>query len=248
MATISIRPYEKFAEVYDLVTQEEFYSDYFNFIKKIYKVFDFIPPRKILDVACGTGRLAKLFLEDGYDVEGLDISESMLKVAQKRGLKTYLSNMVDFNLKKQYDLVTCTYDSLNYILQESTLQKCLDSIYKHLNRDGIFICDLNSSYKINKVIPEHKIDYYDFGDAELIWINSNEPNLWIGEVILFKKTETGKYERFYEKYVERAYKLKTVKKLLESNFEILDSYSDFNLNKIKRNTKRWFFLTKKKTD
>ena len=62
MATISIRPYEKFAEVYDLVTQEEFYFDYFNFIKKIFKTFDFNPPQKILDVACGTGRLAKHFL------------------------------------------------------------------------------------------------------------------------------------------------------------------------------------------
>jgi len=244
-----IRPYEKFSEVYDFVTADEFYIDYFEFIKKILKEMTF-KPKKILDLACGTGRLAKLFLDSGYDVEGLDISESMLEVAKKRGLKVYLSNMVDFNLKKKYDLILCTYDSLNYILQESSLQKCFNSINKHLNQEGVFICDMNSYYKINKVLPEYKVDYYDFDDAtELIWLNRHEPDFWIGEVILFKKTEDGKYERFYEKYIEKAYQLNKVKKLLKkANFEILANYSDFEFNKIKRDSKRWFFVTKTQTD
>jgi len=245
-----IRSYEKFAEVYDLVTPEEFYFDYYNFIKKILKSLNF-KPQNILDVACGTGRLAKIFLDKDYDVKGLDISESMLEIARKRGLKVYQSNMVDFNVGQKYDLIISTYDSLNYVLQESSLKKCFNSIKKHLNQKGIFICDMNSDYKINKVLPEYKVDYYDFSEAnaELIWLNSHEPNLWIGELLLFKKVEDGKYERFSEKYIERAYELKTIKKLLkEAEFEILETYSDFEFNKIKKDSKRWFFVNQIKTD
>ncbi|MFX1519105.1 MAG: class I SAM-dependent DNA methyltransferase [Promethearchaeota archaeon] len=244
-----IRSYDKFADVYDLVTPDEFYIDYFEFILRILKEMNF-KPKKILDLACGTGRLAKIFLDKGYDIEGLDISTNMLEIAKKRGLKVYQSNMVDFDVGQKYDLIISTYDSLNYVLQESNLKKCFNSIKKHLNQEGIFICDMNSDYKINKVLPEYKVDYYDFGDtAELIWLNSHEPDLWIGEVILFKKAEDGKYERFYEKYVERAYELKTIKKLLESaNFEILETYSDFEFNKIKKDSKRWFFVSQIKTD
>ncbi|WP_287586081.1 class I SAM-dependent methyltransferase [Candidatus Borrarchaeum sp.] len=245
-----IRSYEKFAEVYDLVTPEEFYFDYFNFIKKILKSLNY-NPQNILDVACGTGRLAKILLDKDYDVEGLDISESMLEIARKRGLKVYQSNMVDFNVGQKYDLIISTYDSLNYVLQESSLKKCFNSIKKHLNQKGIFICDMNSDYKINKVLPEYKVDYYDFSEvnAELIWLNSYQKNYWIGEVILFKKAEDGKYDRFYEKYIERAYELKTIKKLLkEAEFEILETYSDFELNKIKKDSKRWFFVNQIKTD
>jgi ubiquinone/menaquinone biosynthesis C-methylase UbiE len=245
-----IRSYEKFAVVYDLVTPEEFYFDYFNFIKKILKRLNY-KPQNILDVACGTGRLAKILLDKDYDVEGLDISESMLEIARKRGLKVYQSNMVDFNIGQKYDLIISTYDSLNYVLQESSLKKCFNSIKKHLNQKGIFICDMNSDYKINKVLPEYKVDYYDFSEvnAELIWLNSHEPNLWIGELLLFKKAEDGKYERFSEKYIERAYELKTIKKLLkEAEFEILETYSNFEFNKIKKDSKRWFFVNQIKTD
>jgi SAM-dependent methyltransferase len=244
-----IRSYEKFAEVYDLVTPDEFYVDYFEFLIKIFKEISF-KPKKILDLACGTGRLSKIFLDKGYDIEGLDISTGMLEIAKKRGLKVYQSNMVDFNLEQKYDLVICTYDSLNYILHEDALQKCFNSVSKHLNQAGVFIFDMNSQFKINEVLPEYKADYYDFGDAELIWLNlhSREPDLWIGEVILFKKTKDGKYERFYEKYIERAYELKTVKKLLEAKFEILETYSDFEFNKINKKSKRWFFVNQIKTD
>jgi len=172
----------------------------------------------------------------------------MLEIAKKRGLKVYQSNMVDFNLGQKYDLVICTYDSLNYILQEDSLQKCFNSISKHLNQDGVFIFDMNSDFKINKILPQYKADYYDFGDAELIWLNSHQKNYWIGEVILFKKMENGKYMRFYEKYIERAYDMNTIKKLLkEANLAIIETYSDFEFNKIKKDSARWFFITKKKT-
>ena len=60
-----------------------------------------------------------------------------------------------------------------------------------------------------------------------------------------------KYEfegRFYEKYIERAYDMNTIKKLLkEANLEILETYSNFEFDKIKKDSKRWFFITKKKT-
>jgi SAM-dependent methyltransferase len=245
----TMRPYDKFAEVYDKITPDEFYAEYANFILEILKEMNY-KPKKILDLACGTGRLAKIFIDKDYDIEGLDISEKMLEIAKKRGLKVYQSNMIDFNLGQKYDLITCTYDSLNYILQEDSLQKCFKTISKHLNQEGLFIFDMNSDFKINKILPDYKADYYDFGDAELIWLNSHsrEPDLWIGEVILFKKTENGKYVRFYEKYIERAYEMNTIKKSLkEANLEILETYSNFEFDKINKKTKRWFFINKKKT-
>src|SRR4030042_2238358 len=39
---------------------------------------------KILDVATGTGKQAFAFAKKGYDVIGIDLSEAMLKVANKK--------------------------------------------------------------------------------------------------------------------------------------------------------------------
>lgn len=40
---------------------------------------------RLLDVPCGQGRHAHLFAEAGFDVDGLDYSADLLKVAKKRG-------------------------------------------------------------------------------------------------------------------------------------------------------------------
>ena len=40
---------------------------------------------RILDVPCGQGRHAHLLAEAGYEVDGLDYSEHLLKIARKRG-------------------------------------------------------------------------------------------------------------------------------------------------------------------
>ncbi|MFB0563293.1 MAG: class I SAM-dependent methyltransferase [Candidatus Lokiarchaeia archaeon] len=241
-------PYAKFAEVYDLFVRADFHKEYYRFIIRILNKLKF-KPESVLDLACGTGKLAKLFLDNGYMVEGLDISESMLSIARKRGLTVYQGNMVDFELGKKYDLILCVYDSLNYILKQSELLRCFKSVNRHLNEKGKFIFDMNSDFKINKVLPAYKTDYHKIGDTELIWLNSHKRNKWIGELILFIKTENGKFRRFFEKHVERAYKIDTIKKLLKkASFEILGAFSDYKFNEIKKDSKRWFFICKKLED
>lgn len=238
-------PYERFAEVYDAYVRADFHEDYYHLIKKVLNRLKF-KPKTILDLACGTGKLAKLFLDHGYVVEGLDISENMLRIAKKRGLKVYQGDMVDFKLGVKYDLIICAYDSLNYILEKSDLQKCFNSVNKHLNFEGIFIFDMNSDYKINVVLPTFKTDYHKIGDTELIWLNAYQRNMWVGELVIFEKTRNGKYRRFYDKHVEKAYKMNTIKKMLEkANFEILENFSDYKFKKIEKDSKRWFFVCKR---
>lgn len=48
------------------------------------EVFDRVGARRILDVACGTGRHAALFHSWGLEVEGADISPAMLERARQR--------------------------------------------------------------------------------------------------------------------------------------------------------------------
>ena len=67
------------APFYDIVTM------LFSRIRN--KVVDFADPRngsKILDIATGTGKQAFAFAKKGYEVIGIDLSEAMLKVANKK--------------------------------------------------------------------------------------------------------------------------------------------------------------------
>ncbi len=238
------KPYEKFAEVYDSIMRDKFYKDYYNFVVKVLKQLKF-RPKTILEVACGTGKLMQIFHKKGYKIEGVDLSKGMLDIAKKKGLKVQQGNMVNFNLKKRYDLIFNIFDSLNYLQKLLDLEKCFKTISRHLNGNGLFIFDMNSDFKINKVIPTFKTEYYKVGDTELIWLNKHKPNTWVAEMIMFCKSD-GEYTRFYEKHIEKAYKLNEVKRMLKkANFELINIYSDFDFSKVKKNSKRWFFVARK---
>ena len=59
----------------------------FNYLEKrmVGKCFHGVAKtQKIVDVPCGTGRLAEVLLAHGYSVHGMDISEEMLAVARQR--------------------------------------------------------------------------------------------------------------------------------------------------------------------
>lgn len=196
-------------------------------------------------MACGTGRLTNIFHKKGWVIEGLDLSKEMLSIAKKKGFKIHKRNMINFNLNKKYDLILNIFDSLNYIHKSSDLKKCFQTANRHLNEKGFFIFDMNSDFRINKIKSINKTEYYKIGETELIWLNKHIPNFWIIELIIFCKNKE-KYTRFYEKHIERAYPLNEIKRLLKiTNFEIISIYSDFNFDKVKNNSKRWFFIARK---
>lgn len=75
----TINWYDEHASEYATKVDHIFNVDvYTAFTNKI------IPKARILDLGCGSGRDAKHFFEDGYEVVGIDISQGLLNIAQKK--------------------------------------------------------------------------------------------------------------------------------------------------------------------
>lgn len=72
--------------------------------------------KRHLDMACGTGLHLCHFLQQGFDSSGLDISQSMLNIAQQRcPLAHFLrGEMSQFSLTCRVDLISCFLYSLHY--------------------------------------------------------------------------------------------------------------------------------------
>jgi SAM-dependent methyltransferase len=108
--------------------------------------------RPLLDVCCGTGQLAVHFLEHGYTVTGLDLSEHMLHYARKNAAQ-YVANgqahfvqgdAADFTLDDRYGLVLSTFDALNHLPDKAALRACFECVHRVLAPGGMFIFDLNT--------------------------------------------------------------------------------------------------------
>ncbi|MBS4539214.1 class I SAM-dependent methyltransferase [Clostridium sp. D2Q-11] len=199
------------------MTEDINYEKWYNFIKNVYNKNN-INPNTILEMACGTGNLTKHFAEDNYNMTCFDLSEDMLSIAYKK-LRKYKNvsirhmDMRNFKFNKKFDSIISICDSINYIIDKEDLKKVFLNVYNHLQNDGIFIFDINSYYKLSKVIGDNTF-VYDKDDVFYIWENTFEDNI-ANFYLTFFVNGDGMYKRFDEFHQERAYQEKEIKELLK---------------------------------
>lgn len=103
--------------------------------------------RRVLDVACGTGKSFRPLLSRGYEVTGCDLSPEMLAVASRNTppeVALVRADMRRLPALGAFDLVTCLDDALNYLLTEEDLEAALASMAGALRPGGILVFDLNT--------------------------------------------------------------------------------------------------------
>lgn len=98
--------------------------------------------KSILDVACGTGS-HHLYLKKNFTIDGLDINEQFLKMAQSKNpaAQYHHASMVDFNLGKRFDVITCLFSSIGYLRSTKEIVQALKCFKKHLKEDGLMIIE-----------------------------------------------------------------------------------------------------------
>jgi len=101
---------------------------------------------KILDLCCGTGQLAKVLIEKGYSVTGIDGSKEMLRYARKNSPEAefILEDARSFQLPAEYNAVFCTFDSLNHVMVLKELHQVFQNVYNCLVKGGIFVFDMTT--------------------------------------------------------------------------------------------------------
>ncbi len=131
----------------------EFYDAIYAAVGKDYpaeaeKAYKFIQTHKksegdrLLDVACGTGLHANL-LSQFYKVEGLDLDAKMLSVARRKypAIRFHHGDMLDFELKRQFDAIVCLFSSIGYVKTKPRLQKTIKNMTRHLVPGGVLLIE-----------------------------------------------------------------------------------------------------------
>ncbi len=98
--------------------------------------------KRLLDVACGTGRHLD-YLQEHFDVEGLDASPEMIEMARKRlpGLSFHVADMTNFDLGCTFDVVTCLFSSIGYLGTLQRVQQAVARMADHLVPGGLLIIE-----------------------------------------------------------------------------------------------------------
>jgi SAM-dependent methyltransferase len=137
--------YDRLAPAYDTLTADYCYERWLDALERLAQGHG-LRGRRLLDVACGTGKSFAPMLARGYRVVGCDISEAMLARAAERAphVPLFSADMRSLDRLGEFDLVTCLDDALNYLLEREDLERALSAIRRNLAPDGIAVWDLNT--------------------------------------------------------------------------------------------------------
>ncbi|MCF6515140.1 methyltransferase domain-containing protein [Lactobacillus sp. S2-2] len=241
--------FNEFATFYDELFDPQMYQKWAYFVKNNYN-----KGQKILDLACGTGKLISILKKEGYRVEGSDLSDEMLAIAdfnlKEAGFNVplYNANMLDMSDLDIYDGITCFDDSLCYLSNYDDLKLAFKQIYQHLNNSSLFSFDVITPYQVNEVYPGYMYNYRDETRA-FMWTSYLTDELNVIEhdlsFFLFNKNNQA-YDEYNELHVEKTYTIDDYKNaLIQAGFNNIKVTSEFGEAKIKDDSTRWFFTCSK---
>lgn len=160
-----------YAASYDHFYAGKDYAAECDFLEEAMRRYASEPVRTILDLGCGTGGHGLLLAQRGYQVTGVDRSETMLAAAQVKAEASGLSNRLNFlqgdiralDLDRTYDAVIAMFAVMGYMTTNEDLAAALGAARRHLSPGGLLIFDAWSG---PAVLTERPVDRYKIIDID----------------------------------------------------------------------------------
>lgn len=135
--------YDRSAAVYDVMNaaRGKSYSDEVATLLRLVRerVAD---AASLLDVACGTG-LHLVHLRDELRVEGVEPHPRLRAIARTRleGVALHDGDMRTFDLGRRFDVVTCLFSAIGYMLTLEDLRAAIDRMAAHVAPGGLLVVE-----------------------------------------------------------------------------------------------------------
>ena len=242
-------------EYYDALNSEVDYAAWARGLISNFKKYNGPDGALVLDLACGTGSVSLELAKEGYDVIGIDLSPEMLMRARDKSYDAdadilwLCQDMRSFELYGTVSAIVCCLDSINYLLEESDLEKCFSLVRNYLDPGGIFIFDVITPYRFENILA--KTDFIIENTDEDIycgWHNyyDSEKKICQFDLSIFSGDGDGSYVRLDECQKERSYSLNTLKNMISiSGLEFVSVSSSLEEEVLQDSDERWFFVVRK---
>jgi SAM-dependent methyltransferase len=138
------QPYDAIAPVYDLLTAGHPHAAWLARVEAL-ALEHGLAGRRLLDIACGTGKSFAPLLRRGYVVTACDASPAMADLARARAdgrARVLVADMRRLPELGAFDLVTCLDDALCHLLTAQDVLDALRGIRRNLAPGGLAVFDV----------------------------------------------------------------------------------------------------------
>lgn len=154
-----------YAGQYDQFYAEKNYGGECDLVEAAVERYARYAPKTLLDVGCGTGGHSIEFARRGYSVTGVDQSQSMLSLAEKKSASsaaqqrpTWLcGDARDFDTGESFDLGIMMFAVVGYMTTNDDVLNCLRNIRRQLKSGALFLCDFWYGPSVLSVRPTDRV-------------------------------------------------------------------------------------------
>jgi SAM-dependent methyltransferase len=139
-----------YARYYDLLYRDKDYRGETDFVEELIRKHT-ADAQRVLELGCGTGIHGIMLAEQGYEVQGLDISETMLEMAAQRvaslpaevaqRIRFFRGDARDFTVDGNFDAIVSLFHVLSYQVTDDDLRAVFSGVKSCLAPGGVFIFD-----------------------------------------------------------------------------------------------------------
>jgi ubiquinone/menaquinone biosynthesis C-methylase UbiE len=245
--------YNEFAQVYAKGDYPTLSQAVAEILPDIFDKYNIADHGKLLDVACGEGSFALSMAKSGWQVTGIDQSEEMLRLAKHRSqqAKTVINfvqqDMRFLDFTDEFDLATCWFDSLNYMLTTNDLQSTFNNVARALKPGGWFVFDMNTTYGLAVQWQKDKC-YVQQETPDLLELHRTsydfENHKACVKITWFVR-EGEIWQKFEEKHIERAFSIHEIEDCLNyAGLKVVDIFGSIRHQKpLQPDSNRAWFLT-----
>lgn len=157
----------------------------------------------VVDLGCGSGRWAEALGNAGYEVLGVDLSPSMIRMARKRAPRARFQTGSLLSAKlPACDAVTAIGEIVNYQFDpkhsRASLTRFFRRVHAALRPGGMFVFDIAAPDRVPPEVPNR---YFHEGEDWSIHVevDGNPHSRWMTRrIVCFRKNATGRYRRSEE--------------------------------------------------
>lgn len=216
--------YDHIADAYDLV-----YADTGEKVPFVIQKLQHYQAQEILELGSGSGLLAIPLKDEGFKIEGLEISKEMIAVAHQNDpeLTVHCGDIRDYDLGKQYDAVLCVSSGLVLLDSHEEMRQCLSRSYAHLKPGGILWLELpNHPVEMQQNHLTQEVHANDDSSIIVVIQSSQEEQYWQENWTIFRQSRDG-FAREDVTCREFLYSPSQLEQdLKDSGFDIIETYGD----------------------
>jgi len=221
----------------------------------------------ILELACGTGRVAIELAKEGLETWGIDLSREMLGVLNRKreslpqeidnNLHILLGDMSSFDLPRRFELIIIPFRGFQALAKSEEQRSCLECVRKHLTPGGLFIVDVFHPWPNmdeSWVFPETACGEFDDPETGAHIRRTHrgrkievENQIIYPDLILYVRHPDGTDERIVDPLCMSYFFEDQMRELLQSaGLAIVEEYADFEKKPIGEGPEL-IFICKKST-